>query len=1038
MAVFALGRWTAPGAPTPIPPSAPAGEGRPPIQQSTNPPIHQVARPSPDGEGPPPQYTVHQWTSANGLPASTIQCLLQTRDGYLWIGTRTGLVRFNGKEFRTTPGMNCRSLAEDSDGILWIGCSDGLVCWDGIDFQSYRRMEPAVPYVPCEVLSLCSRREGGVWLVWAGELWRARNEKLWKVADLHGLSANSLCESRAGRLYLAGSEGVGVLEPASPPGLSKVNVFSPAHGSKCVAESPDGVLWLGGAGDWDRVYRLRDDQIWEYPEPVSFLFSVAFDPRGTVWLGTERGLWEARENHLVRPQGLDGESFWVINCLLTDRDGNLWIGTEHHGLYCLYRKPFYTYTTGDGLASDDVWSITQAHDGSLWVATKAGASRMDRGHFTSFRARGHEYDAIWNDLRVITEDPSGTIWTRMKTGVLFVSGGELLTPEDGSWQRFLLSSAYGKGNGTSWFVGSVDQIRAFEHGTWKGQTIPLPGGERPSLLGVLQDASGDLWVGSSEHGLFHLQKDKTTRVTQDDGLTSDMVAPVLADSDGTLWLASNKGLNRLKDGHITRYIPADGLAEDIVMNVLEDGSGGFWLNGHRGIHRVSRRQLEDFARGKLRLLDCATYGLEDGLLSVEGNGGFYPNSCKTRDGRLWFPTTKGLAVVDPKLSELHALPPPVLVESLRADGQVVYDNGPGSLAGMPVVNLAATQTVYEGLRASRAAHDGRELRLPPGRADSLLFSLTANTLLRTEQVRFRYRLEGRDPHWMDLGTQPSVLIKNLPPGHYRFRATACNSHGVWNLAGAEFAFYVAPFFYQTWTFYGLCAGALLFGIAAFEAYRHSVQRRILGLEKDAALAGERERIARDLHDDLGASLSRIALLSEVARKDLEADSRAAPGIGRISAIAREVVDSISELVWATNSKYDNLESLAAYFREYAARFFEPAAIECRLNFPSKLPACILTAEFRRELFLVFKESLHNVIRHARAGRVEISLSVEPGWLEIAVQDNGQGMVSQDTPGFHHGLGNMRERVAHLHGAFDLQSAPGQGTRISVRVPLPGA
>jgi signal transduction histidine kinase/streptogramin lyase len=775
----------------------------------------------------------------------------------------------------------------------------------------------------------------------------------------------------------------------------------------------------------------------EYLEPVGFLCAVAFDPHGTIWLGTESGLWEAREQHLVRPPGLDGESFGVINCLLTDREDNLWVGTDHNGLYCLCRKPFHTYATQDGLASDDVWSITQARDGSLWVATRDGASRLAQGQFVTFRAgrSDHGQHGI-NDLKVITEDPSGTIRTRMHEGVLVVSGSELVPPEDSSWPGFLLSSAYSNGQGAFWVVGPEDQMLSFEHGTWKARTISLPGAERANLLGVLQDSSGDLWVGSSEHGLFHLQKDKTTRLTQSDGLTSNMVAPVLADSDGTLWIASNKGLNRLKNGRITRYTTAEGLAEDIVLNLLEDGSGAFWLNGHRGIHRVSRRQLEDFAQGKLRLLDCVTHGLDDGLLSVEGNGGFFPNSCKTRDGRLWFPTTKGLAVVDPKLAELHALPPPVLVESLRADGQVVYENGPGPLAGTAAVNLAATQTAYQGLPANRPAHGPGELRLLPGRAESLLFTLTANTLLRSGQVRFRYRLEGRDPQWIDLGTQPSALIKDLPPGHYRFHATACNSHGVWNSAGAEFAFYAAPFFYQTRTFYGLCAGALLLGIAAFEAYRHSVQRRILGLEHDAALARERVRIARDLHDDLGASLSRIALLSEVARKELEAGSRAGPGIARISAIAQEVVDSISELVWATNSKYDNLESLAAYFREYAARFFEPTAIECRLCFPSSLPACILAAEFRRELFLVLKEALRNVVRHAQAGRVEISLAVQSGWLEIVVQDNGKGMVSQDPPGFHHGLSNIRERVTNLHGAFDLQSGPGQGTRVSVRVPLP--
>jgi signal transduction histidine kinase/streptogramin lyase len=802
-----------------------------------------------------------------------------------------------------------------------------------------------------------------------------------------------------------------------------------------VVDSPDGVLWFGSTGHACKVCPPEEGKVWEYPEPVGDLFGVAFDPRGTIWLGTQSGLWEAREQHLVRPEGIEGASFGVINCLLTDRDGNLWIGTEDKGLYCLYRKPFYTYTTQDGLASDDVWSITQARDESLWVATKAGASRLAGGQFATVRVSGHEDDGIWNDVRVITEDPAGTIWAGTGKGTLFVSRSELVTPEDGRL-RFLFSSAYGNGHGAFWLVGDNGGMFSFEHGIWKGRIIDSPGTEVLHLLGIIQDSYGDLWVGSSEHGLFHLQKDRTTRVTQSDGLTSNMVGPVLADSDGTLWLASNKGLNRLKNGRITRYTTAEGLAEDIVLNVLEDGSGWFWLNGHRGIHRVRRQQLEDLAQGKLRLLDCVTYGLEDGLLSVEGNGGFFPNSCKTRDGRVWFPTTKGLAVVDPKLAALDALPPPVLVESLCADGQVVYDNGPGPLAATSAANLARDQNENQGPSTSRRAPDRRELRLLAGRADTLLFHLTANTLLRTEEVRFRYRLGGRDPQWTELGTQPSVLIPNLAPGHYRLQATACNSHGVWNHTGAEFGFYVAPFFHQTWTFYGLCAGTLLLGLGTFEAYRHRVQRRILALEKQAALGRERERIARDLHDDLGASLSRIARLSEVAAKELQNHPEAAPQLGRISSIASQVVDSISELVWATNPKYDNLESLAAYCREYAAQFFDSTGIDCRLNFPSDLPAQALTADFRRQLFLVFKEILHNVAKHAQAKTVVITLFMNHSELDLVIQDDGRGLPSDPIPKYHHGLTNMRERIAALRGAFEIHSEPGQGTRVSVRVPLP--
>jgi signal transduction histidine kinase len=253
-----------------------------------------------------------------------------------------------------------------------------------------------------------------------------------------------------------------------------------------------------------------------------------------------------------------------------------------------------------------------------------------------------------------------------------------------------------------------------------------------------------------------------------------------------------------------------------------------------------------------------------------------------------------------------------------------------------------------------------------------------------------------------------------------------------------FAWDLSPGLAHNWTFYALCVGGLLLGVAAFEAFRHSAQRRIHHLEKQAALAAERERIARDLHDDLGASLDRIARLSQAARKELDADSPAAARLADVCAITNEVVDSLGELVWATNPKYDDLQSLAAYFREYAARFFEPTRVVCRLCFPTDPPPRPLAAEFRRELFLILKEALLNVARHAQATHVEVSLVLEGDCLELVVQDDGQGFAASEPPGFHHGLKNLHARAAHLRGVFDLRSAPGQGARLAVRVPLPAS
>jgi hypothetical protein len=318
---------------------------------------NRLPRVAPDGGGPPPQYAIRQWTSADGLPASTIQCLLQTHDGYLWIGTRNGLVRFNGRDFRTFPGINCRSLAEDSDGILWIGGSESLVRWNGTDLKGFRLWRSTPPHIPQQVLSLCPSREGGVWVGWEGELWRARGEKLWRILRVE---TQDLCESHAGPLYLAATDFLGTLVSTDPPGSPPgVPVLSP-HDATRVVESPDGAIWFVGRALGTRLRRWKDGQTTEYAQDVGMVLSIASEPCGLIWLGTPSGLWQVRGDRIARPQGVECEAFGVINCLLPDREGNLWVGTEHNGLYCLRRRPFVTYTTRDGLVSDDIWSIVQA------------------------------------------------------------------------------------------------------------------------------------------------------------------------------------------------------------------------------------------------------------------------------------------------------------------------------------------------------------------------------------------------------------------------------------------------------------------------------------------------------------------------------------------------------------------------------------------------------------------------------------------------------------------------------------------------------
>jgi signal transduction histidine kinase len=390
-----------------------------------------------------------------------------------------------------------------------------------------------------------------------------------------------------------------------------------------------------------------------------------------------------------------------------------------------------------------------------------------------------------------------------------------------------------------------------------------------------------------------------------------------------------------------------------------------------------------------------------------------------------------VAIIDPSRIEDRERPPTVLINEARADGDIVFGIIPPPVSSSTGAGGAVTQrTLWSSVVGNIAG-----IRLRPGQGKSLFISYSANVFAGAQKVRYRYRLEGRDKEWIDAGQQRFVHLSNLAPGNYLFRVTACNGHGVWNSEGVGLPLVLQPFFYQTWTFYAGCAAAGLVGVGSLQAYRLSVQRRLLGLHRDAAIAGERERIARDMHDDIGASLTRISLLAEAARKQAPTADVSTSELDKISAISGQVVDSIGEMVWATNPKYDTAGTMLAYFRQYTAQFLAPLGVAARFDFPDCAESQPVKAELRRQLFLVLKEALHNIVKHAGAIEVIVALRFSDHHIEMTVADNGRGMALPADSHFRHGLINMRDRMTALAGEFEIKSEPGQGTCVKVGVPL---
>jgi signal transduction histidine kinase len=482
--------------------------------------------------------------------------------------------------------------------------------------------------------------------------------------------------------------------------------------------------------------------------------------------------------------------------------------------------------------------------------------------------------------------------------------------------------------------------------------------------------------------------------------------------------------------------------DNVINNVQEDEFGYLWLSGLRGIYRISRQQLNDVASGNRAEVECAVYGEADGMLNSECNGGDnQPSGCKDRFGRIWFPTTQGVVMIDPKKIKRNEVPPPVVIEQVMAGdkivfGDITHDSNVQDLTshGQNRKELKTMGQGRERLETSSSRHPA--VRIPPGGARVLEIHYTANILTAPERVRFRYQLEGYDKKWrLDENNRRVAFYTGLRPRAYVFHVEACNNHGFWNETGATFAFCIAPHFWETWLFYAASGLSLSFVILGLHHRRMAGLRRVQRLEQQRALHEERARIAKDLHDDLGANLTGLALQLDVVHSQAQPNEVLKKSLENIARSTRIMVDNMREVVWAMNSQCDDTESLTSFLGQYAENYLGAAGLRCRLEFPSQLPAQPISSHARHQLFLVVKEALHNTVRHARASEVRLRIEQNTDSLVLNISDDGCGLPPESTRPREHGLDNMRKRLRDLGGEFSIVGRPAQGTCITLKITL---
>jgi ligand-binding sensor domain-containing protein len=932
-------------------------------------------------------YATHNWQVQDGLPHNSIQAIAQTRDGYLWLGTPRGLARFDGDHFtvfdENSVGIlkspSITALCAAKDGTLWIGTHDGGV----ISCQSGKFSRLVGANTDDSVRALFVGSDQALWIGTTNGLVRFQNGKPQRLLESDAVW--SVCEDTESNLCLATSDGAKKLKTGQTTLLSDV---TPAF-VQVVHCSREGDLWIGAR---DGLYRISESKPQAHFSKEQGLSSEAVtaiheDRAGIVWIGTANGLNYLTPDNCIHELKHDGDPLDSVSAIFEDREGNLWVGARD-GLYRLNPKLFTMYGRKQGLANQNVTSILEDKS-RIWIGTWGGGLECLE---TNTIKRLPITNSWFNDLVLgLAQDRQGSVWIGTdfeggmyrydRSGAVFrywkTDGMSLLG--DPAQRTILIDNQKGRvwvGTRNSLNVAyrSKPFVRYTKENGLAGNAVNV----------ILEDARSAVWVGT-DGGLTRFSEDKLTDYTTKDGLVHNTINALCEDADNNLWIGTAGGLNRFKNAKFTAYTSRHGLFSDEIFEIVEDNYNRLWMTSRAGIFWAARADFDALDAGKISAISCVSYGKDDGLATVTCNNAAKPSAIKTLDGRLWFATAKGLAVVDPaSISRTVRDPPPVVIEDF------VYDRNAVSLT--------------------------EPVELPPGRGE-LEFHFTALSFQAPERNRFKYELEGVDTDWIDAGTHRSAHYNNIYPGKYRFRVQACDSLGVWNIVGASLAFRLQPHFWQTrWFEFAIVAAA---GLVIAGLYRFRVSR-IKQMER------WRVRIAADLHDEIGSSIGSISLLTRKIQKEGQLAEDQKSDLSSINRISTQAANSIRDIVWFINPQYDTMQDLILRMKDAAAAV--ATGTKLHFNTPQENLSRKLAPEFRRHVFLMFKEILTNIAKHAKATEVEIVLVEKKGVWLLMIRDNGIGF---DPAAMHNGNGlkNLRQRAEKLSGTLEIRSQAETGTTV---------
>jgi signal transduction histidine kinase/ligand-binding sensor domain-containing protein len=950
-----------------------------------------------------PDYYIQSLGILDGLPHEMTHRVVQDRTGYLWISTSAGLVRFDGNHFQvfTSSLLNNQesdllyAIARGTNGNLWAAPNCGGLVEYNERTRTFLQAAPASEFPPQPTTFLTQTRDGAFWVGYFQSVllrWKD-GQSTWFTNGLAIGETISLATDRSNQVWIASDSFLGKYQHGN-----LTRMFDSAGTKLRLGAARSGDIWVAGAEVLEKI--VDGKLVLASTNPpwaqLGGIPSVVFeDSRGALWAGTKgNGLFRFLNGQFER---LPTSHPWITD-LCEDNEGNLWVTTHGGGIDRVRLKQFSVWNSRLGKPEDVFTSVCEDHQGNVWLADGADDSLIrlqpdgQKQEFQNTRLGG---------VRLVCVDTQNQLWMAGRFSILKWPIGGTFAPQlvaftTNSAVHFLFSAR----NGDLWAGGDSGFLGRWHKDHWEQFDAVAKNYSTSVVRSTEEDQDGNMWFALNTGDLLCYRDGQFTHFSTADGLPGSTIHCILCDSTGALWMPTTRdGLWLRRNGKFYQIGLDQGFPSEVVDQMLEDNFGHIWFGTQVGLYHVDRDELLQCALGKIPQIHPIAYGRDVGLIGYPLVSGFQPTAWKSANGWLWFVTHKGVISIDPALWELNTNPPPVLVDEIRVNDK----------------KISARDSIV----------------LPP-QARKIEFKLSVVQFSAPDQVVIRHWLEGLDSTWVDMGNQRSFIYPKLPQGKYRLRFSACNPDGVWNETAAPFSITVVPAWWQMPTVQA--AGAILAAVLLTFVVRSWSHRRLRlkleRLEQKHAMEKERARLAKNLHDDLGGTLTEIGLLADLAGRNNNSPEKLKAATAFFSERVRGLARTLDTIVWTVNPTNDSLDELATYICGFSQELFALSPVRCRLDLAGEIPPIPLTPEQRANLFLTAKEAMTNVIKHSGATEAWLRIKMEGERFCICIEDNGRGFQpGAPENGKRNGLSNMRSRLQELHGDFALKSAPGQGTKV---------